>query len=187
MSSFDSPTSPVRPLDALSARLRSADMVQVMVGYFALLVFVLLFAWPAASSPVAARPNDSWFVFTQVKLFGAPFARPFLRRKRRPGSRCRAPGHARGAFGAGGLYAAARARGLRGVRYRARPSPGRRCWGSSPSAGFSAWGSRWAGCSGCCGSARSYRSRCRSSWWGSFSATSGSACRSSTRRTPRTA
>ena len=68
MSSFDSPTSPVRPLDALSARLRSADMVQVMVGYFALLVFVLLFAWPAASSPVAARPNDSWFVFTQVKL-----------------------------------------------------------------------------------------------------------------------
>ena len=41
-------------------------MVQVMVGYFALLAFVLLFALPA--SPGSARPNDSWFVLTQVAL-----------------------------------------------------------------------------------------------------------------------
>ncbi len=56
------------PLHALSRRLRDADMVQVMVGYFALLAFVLLFALPGASPRGAARPNDSWFILTQVKL-----------------------------------------------------------------------------------------------------------------------
>ena len=41
-------------------------MVQVTVGYVALLTFVLLFALPAPAE--AARPNDAWFVLSQVKL-----------------------------------------------------------------------------------------------------------------------
>ena len=53
-------------LHALSSRLRDADMVQVTVGYVALLAFVLLFALPAPAE--AARPNDAWFVLSQVKL-----------------------------------------------------------------------------------------------------------------------
>lgn len=51
-------------LTALSARLRQADIMQLLIGYFALLLIVAILSWP--TSPQLA--NNSWFALVQAKV-----------------------------------------------------------------------------------------------------------------------
>lgn len=49
---------------AFHNRLQQQDMLQILIAYFAILLFVLAINWPQ-SSGVA---NDSWFVIVQAKV-----------------------------------------------------------------------------------------------------------------------
>lgn len=51
-------------LEALSERLRQADIMQLLLGYFALLLIVAILSWP--TSPQLA--NNSWFALVQAKI-----------------------------------------------------------------------------------------------------------------------
>lgn len=47
----------------LSLRLRSSDMTQVLLAFFAVLLFMLLASWPASTQ----ASNDSWYSVVQSK------------------------------------------------------------------------------------------------------------------------
>lgn len=51
-------------LEALSARLRQDDIMQLLIGYFALLLIVAILSWP--TGPQLA--NNSWFALVQAKI-----------------------------------------------------------------------------------------------------------------------
>ncbi len=51
-------------LEALSERLRQADIMQFLIGYCALLLIVAILSWPI--SPQLA--NNSWFALVQAKI-----------------------------------------------------------------------------------------------------------------------
>lgn len=50
-------------VQALGRRLCQADMTQLLVGFFALLLFVLAVTWPQGVGSV----NDSWYALVQTK------------------------------------------------------------------------------------------------------------------------
>ena len=52
------------PFGGLSALLRREDMTQLLMGLLALLIFVLIIAWPTE----AQEANNSWYALTQVKV-----------------------------------------------------------------------------------------------------------------------
>lgn len=50
-------------MELLSERLQRADMTQLLIGFFALLLFVVMVTWPQTSQGV----NDSWYALVQAK------------------------------------------------------------------------------------------------------------------------